>query len=353
MNTAPANGTAGTAGHAERMVEERCDEARKAFEREHGTRQEAVTYNDQLAGHWKPGISTRDTALEAAEMGAFHRLVAHCVTSAGTGTGRPRMRPLIIDLGGGTGKVLEWIRSLDMSGGDSLTYVYTDFSPRMRDQASSRFESMRGDGSMPKVRGHFIQCDLTRPMFHDRDWQVLRSAFHPIIAVCAGGTIGNLGDLEACDNSAQHAAFENYLRPSDASLCTVLDPHKIEVSLSAYAKFGREAGLYDAQDAVVYRANGDPSEPETVRRLRVPFKPGLFEPAVEEISDLIRNMSGEPTWVRLEMLKKGEPVGQVTRHYSEKYVRSLFLRDCAIREKVATGRAYVLTLSGAGSRRGN
>lgn len=343
----------GVIARANRMVEKRCDEARKAFERDHGERQEAVTYNDRLANHWKPGISTRDTALEAAEMGAFHRLVAHCVANSGTGGGRPQMRPLVVDLGGGTGKVLDWIRGLEISGEDSLTYVYTDFSPRMRDEARARFESMRGAGSMPGVKGHFIQCDLTRPMFKSRDWSLLRSAFHPIVAVCAGGTIGNLGDLEAFDNSAQHAAFEHYLRPSDASLCTVLDPHKIEVSLSAYAKFGREAGLYDAQDAVVFKANGDPSTPETVRRLRVPFQPGLFEPAVEEISGLIRNMSGEPTWVKLDMLKKGEPVGQVTRHYSERYVKSLFLRDCAVREKVVSGRAYVLTLSGAGSRRGN
>ncbi len=168
-----------------------------------------------------------------------------------------------------------------------------------------------------------------------------RQAFFPIIAVCAGGTIGNFGELEAANDEAQDLVFAHYLRPADASLVTFLDPQRVETSLAAYSSFGGRTGMYDGQEVCAYVLSGRKNR--LVESWTVPFSNGQAHAAAKDVIRLANSMGKKPFWLKLDMIRKGEKVGQVTRHYSERYARSRFLGNADSLNVQPCGRAYITT----------
>lgn len=312
MNAEPMTERAAT------LMTHRCRIAEDDFQGRQPASLAAVRYNDRLAAHWKPGIMTRDLALETAEAAGFDGLLRGLLAGPPP-PGRPAHRVLVLDLGGGTGKVVDWLEALLDASPVDATYLYFDIAPRMRDEAAARFEALRL--RVPgRVRGSLTLADVTNPVFSRADWRNLRRAFHPIVTVCAGGTIGNFGPLEAGDNAAQDRVSASYLRSADAGLVTFLDPCRLDRSLAAYAGFGMDSGLYDGQTLRFFTGGAEPGP-----RVEVSFHPDRFRVSARHAVRIAGSFGGQPFWVKLDMTKGGAPVGQVTRHYSEAYAQARFL----------------------------
>ncbi len=331
--------------HAEPMTEmaatlmiDRCRVAETDFQGRQPSSLASVRYNDRLASHWRPGIMTRDLALETAEASGFSGLLRDLLAGPPP-PGRPAQRALILDLGGGTGKVVDWLGSLVDSTPAEVTYLYFDIAPRMRDEAAARFEALRARAP-GRIRGSLTLADVTTPVFSRADWRNLRRAFHPIAMVCAGGTIGNFGALDACDNAAQDLVAASYFRAADAGLVTFLDPCRLNRSLAAYAAFGMESGLYDGQTLRFF--TGDT---ESGARVDVSFHPDRFRVSARHAVRIAASLNGQPFWVKLDMTKGGVPVGQVTRHYSGSYARSRFLIGTGLSTHTRVSRATCITFS--------
>ncbi len=325
------------AGKGSALLVDRCRSAETEFAGHLPAALPAVRYNDRLAAHWKPGIMTRDLALEEAEAGVFSRLL-HGLLTGPPPPGRPARRPLILDLGGGTGKVVDWLESLLATHPVDLTYLYFDISARMRDEAAARFARLQDGVFGGRVHGSLTLADVTTPVFTRTDWRDLRRAFHPVVAVCAGGTIGNFGGIDAADNTAQDRVSASYFRAADAGLATFLDPNRLDRSLAAYAAFGMESGLYDGQTLSFFSGR-----PESGSRAHVSFHPSQFAPLARHAVRIATSLESRPFWIKLDMTKGGAPVGQVTRHYSEAYAEARFLRRTRIVERVRVSRATCIT----------
>ena len=106
-------------------------------------------------------------------------------------------------------------------------------------------------------------------MFSAEDGVKLRQAFFPIITVCAGGTIGNFGEINADDDAAQDLVFTYYVWPADAALVTFLDPNRIKTSLDAYASTGAASGMYNGQIVSAFVLSGRRNQ--SVNEWVVPF----------------------------------------------------------------------------------
>ncbi len=324
----------------DQFLSHKCEQVQQRFEELKPARSEAIQYNNQLAEHWQPGIKTRSQELEEAELKAFMNLIRSPWLKSRRHPRRPTGRALIIDLGGGNGKVVEWIAALSDELAYEVSYLYTDISPRMQEEAEARFIAMKSERPGRSLHGYFTLACVTQPIFSANDWTVLRRAFFPIIGVCAGGTIGNFGDLEAADDAAQDLVFTHYIRPADASLVTFLDPLRVETSLAAYASFGGRTGMYDGQVVNAYVLAGRKNR--LYETWTVPFaKNGHKRSAAVSVVRAVSRMSRKPFWLKLDMIRNGEKVGQVTRHYSERYAKRRFLGDKSIFNIQPCGRAFI------------
>ena len=327
------------------LLTKKCELAEKQFVETSPISQEAIEYNDRLANFWHPGIKTRSQELEESERKIFVDMALSAWLNSRRGPERRGNRALVIDLGGGNGKVVDWIDALAAQSPHPVTYLYTDISPQMRADARARFEEMRKKHPGKKLRGHFPLADATKPLFDAREWGRIRSHFFPIISVCAGGTIGNFGELGAEDNTAQKIVFKLLLEGPDATLVTFLDPARIERSLKAYSTFGTASGMYDAQDIRLFVAGQEADKLH--HECRVPFEKAKLDKAINGLAQVVRDLGPEACWARLEMLKSGESVGQVTRHYNQQYVHGKFLNGSSIFATQPCDRARIFACAGA------
>lgn len=324
------------------LLSARCRTAQVRLEENKPGLIRAIEYNDRLAGHWQPGIKTRSSELEEHELRKFMDMMRSDWLRGRRHPSRPKRRALIIDLGAGNGKVVDWIAALVDETAWEVSYVFTDISPRMMEGAEKRFAMTKAERPGARMHGHFTLCDITEPMFSAVDWAELREAFFPIVTICAGGTIGNFGEVESADDSAQDLVFEHYVRPADAALVTFLDPARIKISLEAYRSSGTNSGMYDGQvvNAYVYTGRENRLQDSWV----VPFTGnGKTHSAMDRVIRGVEDLEGRPFWMKLDMTRNGLKVGQVTRHYSEDYARTRFLGGMSVLDVEPNGRAYTIT----------
>ncbi len=324
------------------FLTDRCQSAQRRIEDAKPDLLRAIAYNDRLAANWEPGIKTRSVGLEQHELDRFMAMARSEWLAGRRHPSRPTGRALIIDLGAGNGKVVDWIAALVEELPWEVSYIFTDISSKMMESARARFDAMKADHPDAQVCGHFTLADITEPMFSSEDWARLREVFFPIITVCAGGTIGNFGEQDSSDDSAQDLVFNHYVRPADAALVTFLDPQKIKTSLKAYASSGLNSGMYDGQMVNAYVLSG--GDVRLVDSWTVPFNGnGTTDAAMSEVIRAADGMSDKPFWLKMDMIREGKKVGQVTRHYSEKYAKKRFLGSASILEIESNGRAYTVT----------
>lgn len=303
----------------------------------------AVRYNNRLARHWKSGIPTRHHDLEDAEAALFLELLASPRLAARRGPDRPVWNPLIIDLGGGTGKVVGWLDRLLGSWSPSAAYLYYDIAPAMRSEAEVAFERLRNAYPGRRIEGWFHLTDVSRAGPAGRAWRAMRRTYFPIVTVCAGGTIGNFGPLRGRDDAAQRRVFANWIVPADGALVTFLDPSRIGVSLAAYSEFGLHSGLYDGQRVQAYVRGADAGTRELGVH-RVSFTGDEFAAPFSRLERLAQRLARWPFWLKLEMTKHGRRIGQVTRHFTPSYAREVFLDGIETVAEFSANRAWGVAL---------
>ncbi|MFQ6136803.1 MAG: hypothetical protein ACE5PM_06450 [Candidatus Hydrothermarchaeales archaeon] len=296
-----------------------------------------VKYQDGLTEHWKPGAPTRDINMEEKEKEYFSEYLAKRF-----GDGVSKI--LLFDLGGGDGKVVDWFSNISSLMEDKpdhkIVYFYADVAPKMRELAKKKYLKYVAEHPDFQVSGLFTLMDVTNVYFTREEYRTLHKYFDLIIQVCAGGTIGNLGELEDIGYEAQKKVIDKYFKPSDFTFITFLDPEEIRTSMREYTDYGVETSAYDSLKVrfVLAQCAGHKIVAKHLLNFRNKKE---YDEAFTEVADRACSLKGKPFFVVIEMWKDGEYVGQISRHYSKEYFKKNLFEKFKCQEFVKVGRAII------------